>query len=111
MNCKRVFNIRVICNCSSYFSGNNLDITLRHNAVQLLLVPMLTLVPSAYVLEFFKQHIVEVMEHLQKPLLRRGTDEEIKQDLIEQTSCFNLIQISFDNDHILCESETRLESF
>ncbi|RUP50947.1 hypothetical protein BC936DRAFT_136979 [Jimgerdemannia flammicorona] len=76
--------------CFGYFFSSNFDIALRHNAVQLLLVPMLTLVPNTYVLEFFKRHIVEVMNLLKQPPLRRGTDDEIKQDLIERTSCFNL---------------------
>src|SRR5947207_335279 len=79
----------------SYFSDNNLDIMLRRNAVQLLLVPMLTLVPNGYVIAFFKRHIVEIMNTLQKPVLRRGTDEEVKLDLIERMGCFNLVQISF----------------
>ena len=54
-----------------------MDIEFRHNIIQLVLIPMLRVVSKSYAIEFFKKNIRSVMDLVQRPPLRRGTDVEV----------------------------------
>ena len=67
---------------------------LRVNAVSVI-ISMLPLVSHRHVEAFYKTNIVNIMQPLEGGLLRRGSDDDITQDMMEKSCHFRLMQISF----------------
>lgn len=67
----------------------------RRQNVITLIVNLLALVPDDYVISFYEENIVYIMSVIKRELLRRGTDQEVIDDMEEKSGCFRLMQISF----------------